>query len=48
MDPNQRLFLESAWAAVEDAGYGGKSFPVVGQESMSATAVILVRSTSGL
>nr|WP_226887786.1 non-ribosomal peptide synthetase [Paenibacillus polymyxa] len=24
MDPSQRLFLESAWAAVEDAGYGGK------------------------
>lgn len=24
MDPNQRLFLESAWAAAEDAGYGGK------------------------
>lgn len=24
MDPNQRLFLETAWAAVEDAGYGGQ------------------------
>ena len=24
MDPNQRLFLETAWKAVEDAGYGGK------------------------
>lgn len=23
MDPNQRLFLESAWSALEDAGYGG-------------------------
>ncbi|MGC5328163.1 condensation domain-containing protein [Brevibacillus sp. SYSU BS000544] len=23
MDPNQRLFLEVAWQAVEDAGYGG-------------------------
>ncbi|WP_379133795.1 beta-ketoacyl synthase N-terminal-like domain-containing protein [Paenibacillus sp. sgz500958] len=23
MDPNQRLFLETAWAAIEDAGYGG-------------------------
>lgn len=23
MDPNQRLFLESAWKAIEDAGYGG-------------------------
>lgn len=22
-DPNQRLFLETAWAAIEDAGYGG-------------------------
>ncbi|URZ00314.1 type I polyketide synthase [Clostridium felsineum] len=24
MDPNQRLFLETAWAAIEDSGYGGK------------------------
>ncbi|WP_160643692.1 beta-ketoacyl synthase N-terminal-like domain-containing protein [Chengkuizengella marina] len=24
MDPNQRLFLESAWQCIEDAGYGGK------------------------
>ncbi|MCB2354690.1 condensation domain-containing protein [Clostridium estertheticum] len=24
MDPAQRLFLETAWNAVEDAGYGGK------------------------
>ncbi|MCC2442986.1 amino acid adenylation domain-containing protein [Bacillus cereus] len=24
MDPNQRLFLESAWTAIEDAGYGGE------------------------
>lgn len=24
MDPSQRLFLETAWSAVEDAGYGGK------------------------
>ncbi|MBU3198524.1 amino acid adenylation domain-containing protein [Clostridium estertheticum] len=23
MDPNQRLFLETAWNAVEDSGYGG-------------------------
>lgn len=23
MDPNQRLFLETAWAAIEEAGYGG-------------------------
>ncbi|MFC4101266.1 beta-ketoacyl synthase N-terminal-like domain-containing protein [Paenibacillus xanthanilyticus] len=23
MDPNQRLFLEAAWEAIEDAGYGG-------------------------
>ena len=23
MDPNQRLFLETAWKAIEDAGYGG-------------------------
>jgi len=24
MDPNQRLFLQSAWKAIEDAGYGGE------------------------
>ena len=24
MDPNQRIFLETAWRAIEDAGYGGK------------------------
>jgi acyl transferase domain-containing protein len=24
MDPNQRLFLETAWEAIEGAGYGGK------------------------
>lgn len=24
MDPNQRLFLQAAWGALEDAGYGGK------------------------
>ncbi|GAV15989.1 SDR family oxidoreductase [Paenibacillus sp. chi10] len=23
MDPNQRLFLQTAWSAIEDAGYGG-------------------------
>lgn len=24
MDPNQRLFLENAWKAIEDSGYGGE------------------------
>lgn len=24
MDPNQRLFLQTAWEAIEDAGYGGR------------------------
>ena len=24
MDPNQRIFLQTAWNAIEDAGYGGK------------------------
>lgn len=24
MDPNQRIFLETAWKALEDSGYGGK------------------------
>src|SRR5207247_1911354 len=25
MDPQQRLFLEAAWCALEDAGYGGRA-----------------------
>ncbi len=25
MDPNQRMFLETAWKALEDSGYGGKN-----------------------
>ncbi|HEX2927078.1 MAG TPA: beta-ketoacyl synthase N-terminal-like domain-containing protein [Ruminiclostridium sp.] len=25
MDPNQKIFLESAWKAIEDSGYGGKN-----------------------
>ncbi|MBU2985628.1 SDR family oxidoreductase [Saccharophagus degradans] len=25
MDPNQRLFLQTSWAALENAGYGGES-----------------------
>jgi len=25
MDPNQRLFLQTAWSALENAGYGGQS-----------------------
>ena len=24
MDPNQRMFLQAAWGAIDDAGYGGK------------------------
>src|SRR5690606_17230040 len=24
MDPSQRLFLQTAWEAIDDAGYGGK------------------------
>lgn len=35
MDPNQRLFLETAWKAVEDAGYGG------GKLSKSKSGVFL-------
>ncbi|MBE6052210.1 MAG: polyketide synthase [Clostridium sp.] len=26
MDPNQRVFLQTAWNALEDSGYGGKKF----------------------
>jgi amino acid adenylation domain-containing protein len=35
MDPNQRLFLETAWEAIEDAGYGG------GKLAGSSTGVYL-------
>ncbi|MBP2231646.1 acyl transferase domain-containing protein [Azospirillum agricola] len=30
MDPQHRLFLETAWHAMEDAGYGGGDLPVTG------------------
>ena len=26
-DPQQRIFLETVWAALEDAGYGGRRIP---------------------
>jgi len=40
MDPAQRLFLESAWSALEDAGYGG------GQLNGSKTGVFLGYSST--
>jgi polyketide synthase PksN len=39
MSPNQRIFLEAAWAAIEDAGYGGKKI------TGSNTGVFLGHST---
>lgn len=42
MDPNQRLFLECSWAALEDAGYGGKT--VMG----SRTGVYVGYSSDGI
>ncbi|WP_342552911.1 SDR family NAD(P)-dependent oxidoreductase [Paenibacillus sp. FSL R7-0652] len=39
-DPNQRLFLETVWRAIEDAGYGG------GQLAGSDTGVFLGYSTN--
>lgn len=39
MDPNQRLFLETAWQTIEDAGYGG------GRLHGSRTGVFLGFST---
>ena len=39
MSPNQRVFLETAWSALEDAGYGGNKI------SCSKTGVFLGHST---
>ncbi len=43
MDPSQRLFLQTAWSAIEDAGYGGKKIVgtntgvFVGRDGTSST-----------
>ena len=38
MDPQQRLFLEAAWEAFEDAGYRPGDRPGVGRRLAAAAA----------
>lgn len=45
MDPQQRVFLETAWSALEDAGYDAKNFPgPIGVFAGSILSVYLVRN----
>jgi len=48
MDPQQRIFLECAWAALEDAGYDSETYPgAIGVYAGSALSLYLVRNILG-
>ena len=45
MDPQQRVFLETAWTALEDAGYDSKKYPgPIGVFAGSILSIYLVRN----
>ncbi len=45
MDPQQRVFLECAWTALEDAGYDGREYPgAVGVFAGSILSIYLVQN----
>ncbi|HYM62411.1 MAG TPA: type I polyketide synthase [Thermoanaerobaculia bacterium] len=45
MDPQQRVFLETAWTALEDAGYDPRNFPgAIGVFAGSILSIYLVRN----
>ena len=45
MDPQQRVFLETAWAALEDAGYESRSYPgSIGVFAGSILSIYLVQN----
>src|SRR5260221_1968100 len=45
MDPQQRVFLETAWTALEDAGYDSRNYPgSIGVFAGSILSIYLVRN----
>jgi acyl transferase domain-containing protein/acyl carrier protein len=45
MDPQQRIFLETAWTALEDAGYDSRNYPgSIGVFAGSILSIYLVRN----
>jgi acyl transferase domain-containing protein len=45
MDPQQRVFLETAWSALEDAGYDSKKYPgTIGVFAGGILSIYLVRN----
>ncbi|MCU1246143.1 MAG: polyketide synthase, partial [Acidobacteria bacterium] len=45
MDPQQRIFLETAWSALEDAGYEPRNYPgAIGVFAGSILSIYLLRN----